>query len=84
MKNYIIRTNFSLPENLIKELRKFVPKRKYSQFVKEAIDEKLKRERKKHLLSAAGTIDLKDYPEWKEPVEYVRELRGYSRYRRIK
>jgi len=83
MKAIMVRTNFSLPAELLKRLRKFVPKRKYSKFVQEAIDEKLKREAKKRLLDAAGTIDLKDHPEWVDPVKYVRMLRKASQRRRI-
>jgi metal-responsive CopG/Arc/MetJ family transcriptional regulator len=47
----MVRVNFFLPAELLERLRKFVPKRKYSKFVSEAIDEKLKREAKKRLLN---------------------------------
>jgi metal-responsive CopG/Arc/MetJ family transcriptional regulator len=75
MKATVVRTNFSLPADLLSKLRKFVPRRKYSAFVQQAIDEKLKQEAKKQLLEAAGSVNVIDIPEWAEPVEYVRRLR---------
>lgn len=82
MKTNTVRTNFSLPADLFERLKKFAPKRKYSKFVQEAIDEKIRREAKKRLLAAAGTIDIKDHPEWAHPVKYVRKLREAGQKRR--
>ncbi len=83
MKRSVVRTNFSLPAELLEKLKKFVPRRKYSRFVQEAIDEKLKQEAKKRLLDAAGTIDINDYPEWADPVNYVRKLRSAETKKKV-
>lgn len=60
-----MRTHVVLPDELVQDVDRLVGKRKRSHFMKEAIKEKLKRDR---LLSAleetAGIISRDDYPDW--------------------
>ncbi len=77
-----MRTHVILPEDLVKAVDNEAGKGKRSQFIEEAIREKL---RKDTLLSAlrrtAGTISAKDHPEWDTPEDvasWVRNLRKQS------
>ena len=77
-----MRTHVILPEDLVKAVDNEAGKGKRSQFIEEAIREKL---RKDTLLSAlrrtAGTISAKDHPEWdtrEDVASWVRNLRKQS------
>ena len=86
-----MRTHVILPEDLVKSVDALAGKGKRSQFIEEAVREKL---RKDTLVSAlrrtAGTLSAKDHPEWDTPehvAAWVRESRRQSderidRYRR--
>ncbi len=74
-----MRTHVILPDDLVKAVDNEASKGKRSQFIEEAVREKL---RKDALLSAlrrtAGTISAKDHPEWDTPEDvasWVRNLR---------
>ena len=63
-----VRAHIVLPEELLDEVDDIAGKRKRSQFVEEAIREKLLRAKQSAALRAtAGSIDLADYPEWSTP-----------------
>ena len=77
-----MRTHVILPEDLVRSVDDLAGKGKRSQFIEEAVREKL---RKDALLAAlrrtAGTISAKDHPEWDTPEDvasWVRNLRKQS------
>ncbi len=74
-----MRTHIVLPEELVEEVDSFAGKRKRSRFVEEAVREKLLRARQLRVLrETAGSIDLKNHPEWSTPEKisaWVRALR---------
>ncbi len=77
-----MRTHVILPEDLVKAVDKEAGKGKRSQFIEEAIREKL---RKDALLSAlrrtAGVLSAEDHPEWdtaEDVASWVRKLRKQS------
>ena len=77
-----MRTHVILPDDLVKAVDNEAGKGKRSQFIEEAVREKL---RKDALLSAlrrtAGTISAKGHPEWDTPEDvasWVRNLRKQS------
>jgi predicted transcriptional regulator len=64
----VTRAHIVLPEELLNEVDKLTGKRKRSQFVEEAIKEKLARERQKHaLIASVGVLNPADYPDWDTP-----------------
>ena len=64
----VTRAHIVLPKELLNEVDKLTGKRKRSQFVEEAIKEKLARERLKHALAvSAGVLNPADYPDWGTP-----------------
>ena len=74
-----MRTHIVLPDEMVEEIDELVGKRKRSQFVKELIEERLRRER---LLKAfdefAGSLKDANIPGWETPestVEWVRAIR---------
>lgn len=77
-----MRTHVILPDDLVKAVDDEAGKGNRSQFIEEAVREKL---RKDALLSAlrrtAGTISAEDHPEWDTPehvASWVRNLRKQS------
>ncbi|PKB71758.1 MAG: hypothetical protein BZY87_03875 [SAR202 cluster bacterium Io17-Chloro-G6] len=77
-----MRTHVILPEDLVKAVDKEAGKGKRSQFIEEAIRDKL---RKDGLVSAlrrtAGAISEEDHPEWDTPehvASWVRKMRKQS------
>ncbi|MDA1129760.1 MAG: ribbon-helix-helix domain-containing protein [Chloroflexi bacterium] len=77
-----MRTHVNLPEDLVAAVDDQAGKGKRSQFIEEAVREKL---RKDSLLSAlrrtAGVLSAKDHPEWDTPEDvasWVRDLRKQS------
>ncbi len=60
-----MRTHLVLPEEMVKQVDTLVGKRKRSQFVENAVREKLIRENQSAALAAAaGVLSAEDYPEW--------------------
>ena len=80
------QANFLLPEDLLDELKKTVPRRQQSKLVTDALKRELKRLKlEKALLSSFGAWKDKDHPELKEGTEvFVRNLRRSSRLSRSK
>jgi metal-responsive CopG/Arc/MetJ family transcriptional regulator len=80
MATETIRTHVVLPKELVEAVDRIVGQRRRSQFLTDAVREKLDREhRTKALREAAGSIDLADYPDWQTPEEtsaWVRSLRA--------
>ncbi|MDO8749862.1 MAG: ribbon-helix-helix domain-containing protein [Dehalococcoidia bacterium] len=74
-----MRTHLILPEEMVKEVDALVGKRKRSQFVGEAVREKLRRENLLAALAAtAGILSAEDYPEWatsEEVAAWVHDMR---------
>lgn len=63
-----MRAHVVLPEELIEEVDHIAGKRKRSQFVEEAIREKLAREALGRVLKdSAGMLKPSDYPHWETP-----------------
>ena len=74
-----MRAHISLPDDIVRDVDKLVGKRKRSQFIAEATEEKLKRERLvKAIREGAGILDPKKYPYWSTPekvAQWVLDLR---------
>lgn len=78
------QANFLLPEELIEELKRAVPKREQSKIVAEALKKELKRIKLKGVLqSSFGVWKEKDHPELKEGTKaFIRRLRRSTRLSR--
>lgn len=76
----MIRTHVVLPRDLVEAIDQLVGERKRSEFVTEALRERVARERLGSALATSGGIlSLSDHPEWEtaEKVSaWVRELRA--------
>jgi hypothetical protein len=81
MKTNAKQANFLLPEDLLDELRKTVPKREQSKVVVEALRRELKRLRLlKAIETSFGSWRDEDHPELEQGTEpFLRELRKSSR-----
>jgi Arc/MetJ-type ribon-helix-helix transcriptional regulator len=79
------RIHIVLPESVIEEIDELVGPRKRSEFIAEAIEQRLERERFQRALDAAsGSLNSEDYPEWSTPektYEWVRKLRDLDNER---
>ena len=77
-----MRTHVILPEDLVKAVDKEAGKGKRSQFIEEAIREKLRKDRLLSALKAtAGAFSAEDHPHWNTPEKvaaWVRESRRRS------
>lgn len=75
------QANFLLPEDLIEELRKSVPRRELSKVVSEALRKELKRIKlKEAIASSFGAWENTHHPELENGTEaYVRRLRKSTR-----
>lgn len=63
-----VRTHVVLPRTLLKEIDEAAGSRSRSQYIAEALQEKLARDRQDDALrQTAGILDLADYPEWDTP-----------------
>lgn len=75
-----MRTHLVLPDDLVKDIDALVGKRKRSEFIAEAAQEKLKVERQlRAIREGAGSIDLSKHPEWatrEKVIEWVRAQRA--------
>jgi metal-responsive CopG/Arc/MetJ family transcriptional regulator len=80
MVSETVRAHVVLPKDLLEEIDSLVGQRKRSDFVTEALREKLARERQTRALrEAVGTLDPADHPEWSTPEKisaWVRDLRA--------
>lgn len=78
------QANFLLPENLLEELRKAVPKREQSRVVAEALKKELKRLKlQKALDTSFGAWKDADHPELKAGAgAFIRKLRRSTRSKR--
>jgi len=70
----VIRINITIPEQLVSKMEKKVPNRGKSQFISEAIEEKLIREEREIALKELR-ISPPAFPEIKDGAAYVRKLR---------
>ena len=79
------QANFTLPEDLLEELKRTVPKGEQSRVVGEALRNELKRLRfKKALKSSFGAWKKSKHPELADGSRrYVRSLRKSSRLKRL-
>lgn len=86
-----MRTHVILPEDLVRSVDALAGKGKRSQFIEEAIREKVRIDTLRAALKAtAGMLSAKDHPEWatsEKVAAWVRESRRQSderidRYRR--
>ncbi len=80
------QANFSLPEDLLEELRRQVPKGQQSELVASAIRNELMKLRFRRAVdNAFGAWKREDHPELEEGAEqFVRRLRKSSRIKRQK
>ncbi|NOZ68305.1 MAG: hypothetical protein GXP46_03475 [Deferribacteres bacterium] len=80
------QANFLLPEDIVDELRKVVPKREQSKVVAAALRKELKRLRLERALETSfGAWKDKDHPELKSGTgAFVRKLRRSGRLTRTK
>lgn len=78
------QANFLLPENLLEELKKSVPKREQSKVVAEALKKELKRLKlQKALDTSFGSWKDADHPELKSGTgTFIRKLRHSTRSKR--
>ena len=84
MANVTRQANFTLPEDLLDELRRTVPKGEQSKVVGDALRHELKRIRfKKALQSSFGTWKARAHPELaRGSRRFIRSLRKSSRLTR--
>lgn len=74
-----IPTNLTLPPDLVAEIDAVAGPRGRSSFVEEAVRARLRRERFREAMRAAGSLSAVDYPHWAtsaQVVEWVREQRA--------
>ena len=80
-----IRTHVVLPRELVEAVDRIVGSRRRSQYVQEAVSEKLLRDRQRAALDRyAGILDPAAHPEWATPAQssaWVRELRTQAEER---
>jgi metal-responsive CopG/Arc/MetJ family transcriptional regulator len=63
-----MRAHVVLPEDLVAEVDRIAGKRKRSEFIEEAVRERVRREKLRDVLKrAAGSMNPADYPEWSTP-----------------
>jgi hypothetical protein len=63
-----VRTHVVIPRDVLDEVDRVAGQRRRSDFVTEALREKLQRERQAHALrEGIGALDPDDYPDWRTP-----------------
>lgn len=79
------RAHVSLPDELLEEVDRIAGRRRRSQFVEDAIREKLRRAAQDQALAnQAGVLRDEDYPQWRTPADvsqWVEQLRAESERR---
>ncbi len=80
------QANFLLPEDLVEELKRNVPKREQSKVMAEALRKELKRLKlQKAMETSFGAWKDKDHPELSQGTDaFIRKLRKSSRLDRLK
>ena len=80
------QANFLLPEDLVEELKRNVPKREQSKVMAEALRKELKRLKlQKAMETSFGAWKDKDHPELSKGTDtFIRNLRKSSRLDRLK
>lgn len=81
MAHTMTRTHFIAPKNLIDEVDRLVGPRRRSEFLTQAAQEKLKREKLLKATRAAMKLPPVNVPEWKTPEsasKWVHDLRVES------
>ncbi|HZU77154.1 MAG TPA: ribbon-helix-helix domain-containing protein [Dehalococcoidia bacterium] len=77
-----VRTHVVLPRSVVDEVDRIAGKRRRSEFITDAVQEKLTRELQLRALDeAAGALKNKDYPDWQTPEKtsaWIRSLRDES------
>jgi metal-responsive CopG/Arc/MetJ family transcriptional regulator len=80
-----IRTHVVLPRELVEAVDRIVGSRRRSQYVEDAVSEKLMRDRQRAALEQyAGILDPAAHPEWSTPEQtsaWVRDLRAQAEER---
>ena len=81
MRSTARQANFSIPEDILDDLRKQIARRQQSRFVADALRKELKRLRLQSVLEESfGAWKDSDHPELAEGVEeYVRKTRKSTR-----
>lgn len=75
-----IRTHVLIPRDLVEAVDRVAGKRRRSEFVTEALREKLARELQKEALAAtAGVLADADYPDWSTPEKTSRWVHDQRR-----
>ncbi|HTE86403.1 MAG TPA: ribbon-helix-helix domain-containing protein [Dehalococcoidia bacterium] len=70
------RAHVVMPRELLEEIDKLAGNRKRSEFIVEAVEYKVRRERLgKALRDSAAVLDPADYPEWEDSTKWVHDLR---------
>ena len=73
----VMRAHIVIPRELVASIDRLVGKRARSRFVVEAVSEKLARERRAEVLSAAaGALAGDAVPEWDDSTAWVRRSRA--------
>jgi metal-responsive CopG/Arc/MetJ family transcriptional regulator len=68
MGSKMVRAHVILPEDLVEAVDQLVGQRRRSEFVADALREKVRKERQTLALQkSAGILDLADYPQWSTP-----------------
>jgi hypothetical protein len=79
--SHVVRTHFVAPKDLIEETDRLVGSRRRSQFIADAVAEKLKREKLLRATHEAMKLPPVDVPEWSTPEaasQWVHDLRAES------
>ncbi len=86
MRTLTKQANFLLPEDLLGDLKKYVPRREQSKVVAEALEKELKRIKlQKALEDSFGVWKGNDHPELAEGTnDYIRGVRKSGRVKSIK
>jgi metal-responsive CopG/Arc/MetJ family transcriptional regulator len=75
-----MRTHVILPDELVEDIDNLVGKRNRSKFIAAAAESRLRAEEKLAAVRrAAGSIDLREYPEWSSPEKVSEWVRAQRR-----
>lgn len=74
MANNYVRTTITLPKELLKTLKKRIPKGKYSEYTAEALKEKLAKERSWNILEAKGSLEFSEGEPFFRPEEFFEKM----------
>ncbi len=71
----VIRAHVIMPRDLLAEVDKLVGSRRRSEFIVEAVRERMRQERQSRALREAPILDLAEHPEWVDSSKWVHDLR---------